>query len=108
LDEKISEKVEKALDDYGKILEKRKKRSEDLLLTLSLEVNDEKGDITAEIEVEMFGRTEEFCGEDKVARIVSQAKKAVEELTGELSTEGRAKEPQVEEKLPSNNNASPR
>jgi Fe2+ transport system protein B len=96
--------AERILEEYGKLIEKKRKSREDLMLTFALEINEKKGDLKAEIEVDMYGKMSYFKGDEKVARFVEEAKKAVEELTSELASKERNRGNRLEKEISSDNN----
>jgi len=90
LSKKALDKAEIILEKYGKVLESRgKKGREDLMLTLVLELKENEGKLSAEVEVDMYSRGSSFKAEEKIAQLVNEAKKAVEELASELAAEER-------------------
>lgn len=90
LSEKALDKAEKILEKYEKVLESRSKKGrEDLMLTLVLELKENEGKLSAEVEVDMYSRGSSFKAKEKVAQLIDEARKAVEELASELDAEER-------------------
>ncbi|MEM0061024.1 MAG: hypothetical protein QW397_02430 [Fervidicoccaceae archaeon] len=84
--EKTSEIVEKALDEYGRALERKKRRGGDLSLIFSLDIDELRGEIKAEIEVDVRERQPSLLAEERIAGLMDEAKKLLEVLSDKLST----------------------